>query len=510
MEGSMSLNARKELLVCIRQQYRKARWKEKRKILDGFIAATGYKRKYAIALINQPENKEVRLNKRVKPIIYNDAVRQSLLTVWYAANQICSKRLVPFIPELVHKLEFLGHLSLPSQTKELLLKMSVSTVDRLLKAERLKAHKGIITTRPGNLLKKQIQVKTFTEWNEVVPGFLEVDLVAHCGGSSEGSFLNTLVLTDIASTWTECLPLLRKGKADVISALQVVQSLLPFPLLGIDSDNGSEFINYELLHFCESKHITFTRSRAYRKNDQAHVEEKNGSIVRKIIGYDRYEGTEAWQALGELYAVLRLYINFFQPSMKLISKHRTGAKIRKKYDQAQTPYQRLLVSSHIQQGVREKIRKQYEELDPIKLLKGIESLQNRFWQYSWKEKTENSEGAIILSPSKETKIRQYRRTPKPKKLRTWRTHKDPFENIWPALRIRLEISPHCTAKELMMELVKNDPDQFHMKQLRTLQRRVAEWHMNKLGYMSESKASARSSHYLALAQDALKPTLSSL
>jgi len=239
MEGSMSLNARKELLVCIRQQYQKARWKEKRKILDGFIAATGYKRKYAIALINQPENKEVRQNKRVKPIIYNDGVRQSLLTVWYAANQICSKRLVPFIPELVHKLEFLGHLFLPSQTKELLLKMSVSTVDRLLKAERLKAHKGIITTRPGNLLKKQIQVKTFTEWNEVV------------------------------------------------------QSLLPFPLLGIDSDNGSEFINYELLHFCESKQITFTRSRTYRKNDQAHVEEKNGSIVRKIIGYDRYEGTEA-------------------------------------------------------------------------------------------------------------------------------------------------------------------------------------------------------------------------
>ena len=154
MEGSMSLSARKELLVCIRQQYQKASWKEKRKILDGFIAATGYRRKYAIALIHRPDNKDVRLNKRVKPIIYHDAVRQSLLTVWYAANQICSKRLVPFMPELVHKLESLGHLSLPSQTKELLLKMNITTVNRLLRAERLKSQKGIITTRPGNLLKK--------------------------------------------------------------------------------------------------------------------------------------------------------------------------------------------------------------------------------------------------------------------------------------------------------------------------------------------------------------------
>jgi hypothetical protein len=173
----------------------------------------------------------------------------------------------------------------------------VATADRLLKKERDLKGKGISTTKPGALLKKQIQIRTFADWDDVTPGFMEGDLVAHCGGDVSGSFLNTLVLTDIASGWTECLPLLCRGSANVVSGITITQQVLPFTLLGVDTDNDGEFINYELLNFCKSQKITFTRSRAYKKNDQADVEEKNGSIVRRLVGYDRYEGTEAWHAL---------------------------------------------------------------------------------------------------------------------------------------------------------------------------------------------------------------------
>lgn len=500
MEDALSLSARKELLGCIRNQYQKAAWKEKRKLLDGFISTTGYKRKYAIFLLNGTEARKSKSSTRRKPPIYHEGVYQALVTIWYAANQICSKRLVPFIPTLVHKLESLGHLSLSPEVKASLLKVSAATVDRLLKRERLKKGGALPTTRQGNLLKKHIQVKTFTLWDETKPGFLEVDCVSHCGGNTEGSFLHTLVLTDIASTWTECLPLLRKCQGDVIAALQVVRSLLPFPLRGIDSDNGTEFINYKLLNFCESNKITFTRSRAYRKNDQAHVEEKNGSIVRKLIGYDRYEGLHAWKALGKLYAVLRLYLNFFQPSMKLVSKERQGSKLRKKYDQAQTPYQRLLTSLYISEEDREKLKKRYQKLDPIKLLKEIESLQHQFWHYAWKEKGESPERNAV--PLRENSKRCYRRTLKPRKPRTWRTRKDNFETVWPTLSLRLDMDPHLTAKGLLKELVEKDPDHFNMKQLRTLQYRVAAWRKNNLGYAAETRAAGRSIHYLGLASSA--------
>lgn len=201
------------------------------------------------------------------------------------------------IYDLLTALERFGHLSISMEVRNRLLTISTSTVDRLLETKRQENSKGICTTRPGSLLKKQIKIRTFADWDDVVPGFLEGDLVAHCGDQIGGAFLNTLVLTDIASTWTEFFPLLRKSEADVIAALKVAQQILPFSLIGLDTDNGSEFINYTLLNFCKTQKITFTRSRAYKKNDQAHVEEKNGSIVRRLIGYDRYEGLAAYNSL---------------------------------------------------------------------------------------------------------------------------------------------------------------------------------------------------------------------
>ncbi len=280
---SMNLQMRREFLISVREQYQQSDWLEKGKILDGFVAASGYDRKYAIKLLNS-NNEMNRLPKqRQSRVKYDKQVKQALVEVWYTANQICSKRLVPFIPELVRVMERNGHLNISDDVREKLLSISRSTVDRIINIEKHRTGKSISTTTPGSLFKHLIQVRTFADWDDITVGFLEADLVAHCGGDTKGSFLNTLTLTDISTGWTECLPLIRKSSGDVIIGLKLAQNLLPFPLLGFDTDNGSEFINHEVLDFCEDNKITFTRSRAYRKNDQAHVEQKNGSIVRRLL-----------------------------------------------------------------------------------------------------------------------------------------------------------------------------------------------------------------------------------
>jgi len=322
----MSTQARHELVERTRLRYQVAAWTEKGQILGELVANTGYDRKYAAIrlLSGTTPSRSARAGsatdlvmansartsggKRPRPRRrhYDEPVQIALIAVWKTANCICSKRLVPFLPELVATMERFGHLCLTAEVRQRLLAMSRSTVDRLLLPERQVLGRSISTTKRGKLLKHQIPVRTFADWNEVQPGFMEADLVAHCGDRADGAFLNTLVLTDIATGWTECLALQRRSEADVTAALQEVQRRLPFRLLGLDTDNGGEFINYGLLHYCQREAITFTRSRAYRKNDQAHVEEKNGSVVRRLIGYDRYEGVAAWQELAALYRVLRL------------------------------------------------------------------------------------------------------------------------------------------------------------------------------------------------------------
>lgn len=503
MKDKISIHARQELLIRVREGYKQATRKQKRKILDGFVATTGYGRKYAIAVLNGVSAEKASSGRRRGEGKYNKAVQSALLMVWETANRICAKRLIPFLPDLVEALERHGYLSLPSDVRQKLLSISPATADRLLKADRQTSKKGISTTKPGSLLKRQIPIRTFADWDNAVPGFFEADLVAHCGDRVDGAFLNTLVLTDIASAWTEFFALLRKGEAEVISALKIAQTLLAFSLLGLDTDNGSEFINYALLDFCKDSKITFTRSRAYRKNDQAHVEEKNGSIVRRLIGYDRYEGIEAHRALAQLYGVLRLYINFFQPSMKLLSKERNGSKVRKKYDRAQTPYQRLLASSQITEEVKATLKKQYSILDPVYLLRELERLQDVFWRHAWKATDTSTTIPSAMRPhdpaaslattsdiladvtewpvtTNETHLtdRYYRKTSKPRKtlgVRTWRTRKDPFENVWVQICLDLSLRPHLTAKNLLEELVRRKPDYYNLGQLRTLQRRVNAW-----------------------------------
>ncbi|MFT5417717.1 MAG: hypothetical protein ACI915_004060, partial [Gammaproteobacteria bacterium] len=288
MTRMMRLTSRRELLASVRQSYQDANWTEKGKILDGFIAATDYERKYAIRLLGADEI-SIPQKERLAVRQYDEQVRQALLAVWYAANTICSKRLVPFLPQLITAMEAHGHLRLSSDVRERLLRISPATVDRMLSSERQKIRQSVSTTRPGNLLKHQVQIRTFADWDDVTPGFMEVDLVAHCGGNTNGSFLNTLTMVDICTGWLECMPLLRKSGQDVIDGLRVADKLMPFQLQGLDTDCGSEFINYDVLDYCEDNQITFTRARTHRKNDQAHVEEKNGSVVRRLVGYDRFE-----------------------------------------------------------------------------------------------------------------------------------------------------------------------------------------------------------------------------
>src|SRR5438874_5431756 len=287
MREGISLQTRRALLQHLLPQYREASTiKRKSKLLDAFTAATGYNRKYAMGLLNHAQGVQPTLQ-RSRPRQYGPDVQHALFLVWHAANRICAKRLIPFLPTLLEALERHEHLQISEECRKQLLSMSAATADRLLSSQRKQSQRGLSNTRAGTLLKQQIPIRTFEEWNEARPGFLEADLVAHCGTNIEGGYLYTLTLTDVATGWTECLPLLHRSQEAALAALQRARTLFPFPILGIDTDNGGEFINEVMVTYCEHEQITFTRGRPYLKNDQCcFVEQKNGAIVRQVVGYD--------------------------------------------------------------------------------------------------------------------------------------------------------------------------------------------------------------------------------
>jgi hypothetical protein len=505
----MSFQAKRELLAQVAPRYRKARGGQKSRILDEFLAATGYQRKYAIRLLRQPPPFSPAM-KRPRARRYGPPVQDALKIAWAAANFICSKRLVPFLPEVVPVLERHGHLQLEDEVRGQLLPMSVSTAERLLAAiRRQEQPHGRSTTKSGVLLKRQIPVRTFNDWNETQPGFFEGDLVAHCGWSIEGEFLNTLVLTDVATGWTKCLALLHRSQAAVVQALDRARQLLPFPMLGFDSDNGSEFINAELLAYCEREHLTLTRGRVAKKNDQCFVEQQNGNIVRQYVGYDRFEGERAYRQLVELYRALRLYINFCQPSMKRLSKQRDGSKVQRKYEPAQTPLQRLLAAYVLTAEAEARLQAVYHSLDPVRLLQQIVVLQDALWHLALMPaaadgatdqdtsttretrfnraacglgSVRSEEGRIAAPDSQsppasnaEHKARRYHRTKQPPAAYTWRTRHDPFESVWADVCRWLAADPGRTTQSILNELQQLYPEQFPDSQLRTMQCRVREW-----------------------------------
>ncbi len=272
-----------------------------------------------------------------------------------------------------------GELSVTRETQAQLCRMSPSTIDRLLQPWRSRPRHPLSTTKPGTLLKNAIPVRTFSEWNETQPGFLEADLVAHCGDSAKGLYLSTLSTIDVATGWCEPVAVWGKGQERVGGAAHHVREHLTMPILGLDSDNGSEFINQGLYNYCRRWGITFTRSRSYKKNDSCHVEQKNWSVVRRVIGYDRFSSKAAYEALGDVYTLLRLYINFFQPVLRLVGKSRHGAKVHKIYDIAQTPYQRLVRSGVLTEEKKRELATIYAALNPVTLLKQIRQTVEYLW-----------------------------------------------------------------------------------------------------------------------------------
>jgi hypothetical protein len=308
-----------------------------------------------------------------RPRVYSSVVVGALRVAAEASNWLCGKRLAPFLPELVPALEAEGALRLGAEDRAQLLAMSARTIDRRLRLFRLqrdpKNWHGLGTTKPGTLLKNQVPVQTYTPWEDQRPGFLEIDLVAHCGTTTGGFYLNTLVGTDVATGWTECVGVWGKSQRAVFAGLETSRQRLPMRLLGLDSDNGSEFLNAHLVRYCVQEQITFTRSRPSWKNDQAHVEQKNWSVVRKLIGYGRYESEAALAQLNRVYALLRIWTNFWQPSLKLVAKERDAAtgKIRKTYDVAQTPYRRLLASGVLDAAQQQALATTYAAAGPTTL-----------------------------------------------------------------------------------------------------------------------------------------------
>lgn len=375
----MDQHSKSELIKSYRKRYERASKKQKTQIITAIVDATGYARKHVIRALNRDLNvpRKVRRPKRSRYA----HLYETLKYVWAASNFICGKRLKPFLPKMVKSLKRHKEIKLSKQDEALLLKVSAASIDRLLAPARKQIRlKGRSTTKPGTLLKQQIPIRTFAEWDNARPGFLEVDLVAHCGDATKGEYINTLNLTDICTCWTVCACFKGRSERYCVEAVEIVKPLFPFEILGIDSDNGSEFINDHFARYCAKNEVTFTRGRPWKKNDSCYVEQKNWDIVRKMVGYGRFETYEQLDLLRRVYTLLAFYQNYFQPSRKLLQKQRNGARVRKTYDTAQTPAQRLLFLKDTPSDTKKMLRITLRDLNPAALLRDINNLIHELYQ----------------------------------------------------------------------------------------------------------------------------------
>jgi len=397
---------RREIVYQASKGYDKLSKKKKTERLNNLITITGYNRNYASRLLSQSgrcvyvkdiSGRSYRLigdvrkkKERSRKRKYDTEVFKVLKQIWAIMDYPCGKRLAPGMSWLVPKLEAFGEITIgQEEVREKLLTISASSIDRLLQGEKKKlALKSRKITKPGTLLKNQIAVRTFSDWNKAKVGFMEMDLVSHEGGNPRGDFAFSLTLTDVCSGWTENRAVKNRAQKWTSEALDIIRDRLPFPIKGLDSDNDSTFINYHMLCYCEKNHITFTRSRAGNKNDGCYVEQKNWSIVRRTVGYARYDTDEEVDILNQIYDVLRLYVNMFQPVAKLISKERQGAKVRKIYDTPKTPGQRLLESPDISEEVKAQLQKTFDELNPASLKREIDRLLRKLTKAYLKKKEE--------------------------------------------------------------------------------------------------------------------------
>ena len=533
MGTKMTHTARAELTQVVRRRYCTASGAEKRKILDEFIAATGYHEKSAIRALNA-EPLPKRLQTRSRRSLYDEAVRGVLIVLWEASDRVCGKRLRALLPILLPALERNGHLHLDEALRQNILAMSASTIDRLLRVPR-SATRLKKARRAMPAVRRRVPVRTFADWNEPPPGSMEMDLVAHCGDANCGSYVNSLVMTDIASGWTEAAPLVVRESGLVVATLDRIRQGLPFALRALDVDNGSEFVNESLIKYCLSHGIELTRSRPWRKNDQAWIEQKNGAVVRKLLGYRRFQGIAAAQAITRLYGAARLFVNFFQPSFKLAEKHRQGAQVSKRYHPPQTPCERLLQAEGLSEPAKTKLREVAGALDPLKLLEEIRAVQAHLvtladggpllstmmpeapdlpgfvaslssaWRAGEVRPTFSVEAkprylrslqAVVqpdVAPMPKSAAMQATVTqslaqtppaisPKPASERPQLIYAEPgkpvyhaFTMIWPLVCRRLEGFPNITSAQLFDELCVQFPGRFHPKHVNRLAKLLKQW-----------------------------------
>jgi len=364
----MGGNSKREYLAAIRQRYIQASRKEKGVILQEFCAVCDYHRKHAIRLLNR-RRKRPRGRPGRRPVYHSTELLTALKRVWLATDQMCSKKLVAAIPLWLPFYER-TYERLSDETKNKLLSISTATVDRLLAPTRAKTRpRGLCVTKPGSLLRNQIPIRTHN-WDITQPGFMEADTVAHCGNSLAGNFIWSLTLTDIHTGWTECRATWNNGATGVVKQIKNIEADLPFELQGFDCDNGSEFLNHHLVRYFSDRKpkVKFTRSRPYKKNDNAHVEQKNWSYVRQLLGYDRLDNPKLVELINNLYTnQWSLYQNHFCPTLKLLEKKRINSKYYKKYEPPQTPYQRLMESKQVSKENKPALRIRHQSLDTFHL-----------------------------------------------------------------------------------------------------------------------------------------------
>lgn len=517
---------RMELANAVRDRYVAAAHKDKSRILGEFVAATGYHEKSAIRVLNgtrEPRRPQTRRRRS----LYDEAARGAVIVLWEASDRVCGKRLKALLPILLPALERNGHLKLETEIRCKILSMSASTIDRLLQMPR----RATLTKKPSRIVpepRRRIKIRTFADWNEPPPGSMEMDLVAHCGDVNRGSYVHSLVLTDIASGWTEAAPIVVREGSLVVETLERIRVGLPFSLTALDVDNGSEFVNNRLIEYCLVHGIELTRSRPYRKNDQAWMEQKNGAVVRKILGYRRFEGLVAARAITRLYGASRLFVNFFQPSFKLAAIQRDDAKVTKRYHPPQTPCERLLQADNLPAATKATLRELAAGLDPLKLLEEMRAVQaylaalangetppptiaeppnlamfvaslSSAWHagetrptFSIEAKPRYLRGlqavskqALVESPTSALEpvvpttaamtATTLREKPQPVYAEPGQARVQALRMAWPIACRRLEEFPSINAAQLFDELCVQFPGRFTRKQYKTLARRVSKW-----------------------------------
>jgi hypothetical protein len=494
MAGKISMGARREVVSAVTERYRSAKRAEKGQILDALCATTGWHRKHAVRALRQhepvgPHGVEAPRERRRR---YGATIKDALTALWEASDRVCGKRLKVMIPILLPALEQHGRLQLGQADRDGVLAISAATIDRLLGDVKVAASGGR-RRRAGfySAIRREVPIRTFNDWDSPPPGFCEVDMVAHGGTSVAGSFIQTLTMVDIATGWTECLPLLTRDGSLVVEAMKHAQSLFPWLLRGVDFDNDSAFMNDVVVPWCREQKLEVTRSRAYKKNDQAFVEQKNGAVVRRLMGYGRFDGAETARVMGRLYAAARLYVNFFQPSFKLKEKRREGAKVIKRYHPPATPYERALAHPKLARAIKRRLRETYRTLDPVQLLAEIRAAQQELGERIGKRGLATAADSVspadplafarsLGTTATTTEVRATHRRPKRRYKKRIRmpSKLDPYlatiEN-W------LAVEPQITALAIVRRLTAIDPSTFSDKQhsivqrlLRSFRQKVAE------------------------------------